>query len=274
MGRRARRQAGEDSVEQTRRFDAAETPAPPQSAAQWAEALRRQRLALAAGERDALQRDYAALMPHFRQLLRKTKEVVGHTRRQPAASAGLSDVVQRALELSKLLYDELNRPEAPAEQAFAPSSVLQHLLDYNFEIVDRVQVQFRRLALAADYAAELHQFVSALIRGGGSQFELVPFSDLHPLVERIASDVADETAAEMQQLLPSLAVGGLTQVYEDSLLAQVYATGIATSQTVARVARTMWLREEFIEQLTSAALLQDCGCLILNPEMVPPRRAA
>jgi hypothetical protein len=218
-------------------------------------------------ERAAVQREYAALMPHFRLLLRKTKELVGESRQQQAAHSGLNDMVQQALGLSRLLYDELNRPDSVAEQQFAPATALQQLLADNFEIVERVQVQFQRLAATTNYAAELHQFMSDLIRSGGSAFELVPFRDIQLLVRRIIADVSQESTTGTQPLVPALALAGLSHKYHDPLRAQVYATGIATSQFVVRVARTMWLRDEVIEHLTAAALLQDCGCLILNPEL-------
>ena len=236
----------------------------PLTTAEWEARLNQQRSLVSPMRRAELEREYVPLRQRFRLLLRKIKEFAGDPRFQRPEYASLAGIAQASLDLSKLLYQEITRIDIPSGDPVAPVAAVEVMLDQAQEMVDRLQRQFSLLDKTCGYAQELHGVLRTLIRGERTIREGVPYEAVIALTRQLIAESPEqwETAPPLS---PALCRAKLGEQFDSPVEAHVYSTGIATALTVVRAGTTIWLRPERLEMLTAAALLQDCGCLILNP---------
>jgi|GEM_PF-2933773 len=254
-----------DLVQQTVTGEAGELPVLQISAEAWSRRLEQARFRTSAHERPQILQECAPLRPQFRQLLRRIKEFASETRFKEPENSALAPYAVATVELSRLLFAELSRIETEGNAIFVPPSLLQTLLDTCTELLDRLQMQFALLDELCASATELHAFVSRLIRGSDAYGEPQRYTMLVRLVRRLLDELPDRYAT-LPALVPELALAKLTRLFQTPQAARVYLTGITTAAIAGRAAQSIWLRADRLELITAAALLQDCGSLILNPQ--------
>ena len=157
---------------------------------------------------------------------------------------------------------ELARAADPADPYFPKWAEIEQLIEHTSDLQDRLQ---RQLALAAqwqDDASELRDEVERLI-GGRTQSAAqgVSFDGMRTLARRVISELLFDVTPPV--LHPLLALEMLTERLENQSHARIFAVALASAQLVARVARVTWLSEDQVELVTAAALLQDCGKLVM-----------
>lgn len=229
--------------------------APP---AHWAARLERERYA-AHLDSNVVRDQFAILQRQFQQLVRQIKLRVGAGQLPAAEQSLFATPIAHILENSRLLFAELNRIGAD-DARLAPPDTLDELLQATQSLLERLERQFKLSAECDEFGAELHRFCQRLLYESRDVAQPIGYSALRPLVASVRA--RERHLPSFQELQPALAILRLERHFGRTA-ATVYVAGLLTASHAAQVARSLWLREDHVELLISAALLHDVGLLAL-----------
>ncbi|MES2792183.1 MAG: HDIG domain-containing metalloprotein [Planctomycetota bacterium] len=151
---------------------------------------------------------------------------------------------------------------ADANDPYTPQlEYIDQLIERTSDLQDRLQRQLALVAQWQEDAGELQAELELLLARSQSA-QGVPFDGLRGLARRLISELLFDVTPPV--LHPQLALDMLTERLENRTHARIFAVALASAQLVARVARVTWLREDQVELVTAAALLQDCGKLAMQ----------
>lgn len=204
----------------------------------------------------------AALARHYRMcspFLRKTEELMGMTCLKRPGLKLLADLANECQSLSGRIESLFQQGLNPVHKMSIEVTQLERLIEDASELQDRLQ---RQAALAAQwraYAIDLNSEFDRLLTPQGPSCWGLPYEGIRDLARRIVTQLACEPIPTV--LHPQLALDLFQDQFGDSTRAKVLSIALASAQTVARVARVTWLRDDQVELVAAAALLQDCGRL-------------
>lgn len=174
----------------------------------------------------------------------------------------LADLAKTTLATARRTDRELARGADRLDKYVPRPNQVELLIEQTSDLQDRLQRQLALVAQLQEDAAELQAELEPLIgRRQVSQHSL-SFDGMRALTRRLISELLYDVTPPV--LHPRLALDVLTERLGNPAHARVFAVALATAQLVARVARVTWLGETQVEQLTAAALLQDCGKLAIR----------
>jgi hypothetical protein len=237
------------------------SPARVASPAEWATRLDRERHATAV-EALGVREPYAELQRRFRQLVRQIKLNLGDGRLPIAEQSQFAAAVAHILENSRLLFAELNRIGSNGAPRLAPPETLDELLQATQSQLERLQQQFALAGECDEFCRELHRFCQVLLHEPRDGSNPPVYSGLRPLVASLRA--RERHAPSLQELLPALPLMRLERQFGRPA-ARGYFAGVITGCLAARVASRLWMRDDHVELLISAALLHDVGLLLLPP---------
>lgn len=172
----------------------------------------------------------------------------------------LTLLAEKTLRLARQIERELN-VGADAHQVTLPDPAwIEDLIEECSDYQDRLQRQLALVAQIREDAVELRDELNLLAMRGLDRTGSLAFDGLRELSRRVISELVCDVTPPV--LHPRLALNVLTELLGDINDAKICAVAFASAQAVARVARVTWLREDQVELVTSAALLQDCGQLL------------
>ena len=235
----------------------------------WQQTLAQMRTALSRSAQSGETRELASVRAEFQQLAQRSRSLLGDGRLKDEKMAGVRCIGARALEISKLMYEELRRAESP-EQPVAPGELLRELLGVNKELIDRVERQLWLSHSTDQHAEHLHEAVCELL-----STQMVASARLRNVTRRIVVEVRD--LARPTDIVPErhLLSFRMTERRRWDSDPFVYGSGIQTARLVALVGLCWREPPERLETMTMAALLQDAGFLILEKTCgMPPEELA
>ncbi len=157
---------------------------------------------------------------------------------------------------------ELARGADAADPYVPPLEYIEQLIERTSDLQDRLQRQLALVAQWQEDANELQEELERLI-GRAQSAPGVSFDGMRVLARRLISELLFDVTPPV--LHPQLALDMLMERFENRTHARVFSVALASAQLVARVARVTWLREDQVELVTAAALLQDCGKFVMQP---------
>ncbi len=157
---------------------------------------------------------------------------------------------------------ELARGADPTDPHVPRWEDIEQLIEHTSDLQDRLQRQLALVAQWQEDADELQAEFERLVGRAQSAGQGVSFDGMRVLARRLISELLFDVTPPV--LHPQLALEMLTERMENRTHAKIFAVALASAQLVARVARVTWLREDQVELVTAAALLQDCGKLVMQ----------
>lgn len=202
--------------------------------------------------------DYDRLRQQFGQLSHRWHPVLTHPQIKQRELKPVHQLAVRALEISKLVYAELEN-ERQGQSRLAPEPILAQLVALNSHLLDRVTAQLELVESTISYAEELHETAIKLVSG-----QSVSPVWLLSLARRIELEMRPEPEIWQWMPLPGLKLSPCIPARTWKSEPEVYATGLQT----ARLAAWLGVRQpglpERLEHLIVSALLQDVGFLRLE----------
>ncbi len=209
----------------------------------------------------ALIRDYARQRQVFQIVLNKVEMLSALPCLQRPGFRLLAELAQETRRSARQTDRELARGADISDPYAPPKESIEQLIERTSDLQDRLQ---RQLALVAQWQEDADELLVELDRLHGrlqSTVQGVPYDGLRALARRLISELLFDVTPPV--LHPQLALDMLTERLDNSTHARIFAVALASAQLVARVARVTWLREDQVELVTAAALLQDCGKLVM-----------
>ena len=213
-------------------------------------------------EKSLLIRDYARQRDFFQLVLSKVETLAALPCLKRPGFRLLADLARETRSYARRTDLELTRGSDPADQYVPRIDYIEHLIERTSDLQDRLQRQLALVAQWQEDATELQAEFERLIGRTQSAAQGVSFDGMRALARRLISELLFDVTPPV--LHPQLALDMLTERLENRNHARVFAVALASAQLVARVARVTWLREDQIELVTAAALLQDCGKLVMQ----------
>jgi hypothetical protein len=164
--------------------------------------------------------------------------------------------------LARLIEQQLQEGANAANGVYSDSVGIEDLIERCSDYQDRLQRQLALVAQLRGEATELRDELNILAMRGRDRTGSLAYDGLRELARRIISELVCDVTPPV--LHPRLALDVLTELLGNAADAKVCAIAFASAQAVARVARVTWLREDQVELVTAAALLQDCGQLLID----------
>lgn len=202
--------------------------------------------------------NYSTLRQQFGQLSHRWHPLLTNSQlRQPHLTA-VHQLAVRALDISKLIYAELEN-ERQGQSKLAPELILGQLLELNSHLLDRVTAQLALIDSTINYAEELHEAARKLVVGQ----KIAPVW-LVSLARRLQLEMRPQP--ELWQWLPhpGLTLSACLEPRTWNSEAEVYATGIQSARLIAWLGSHHPALDDHLELLIAAALLQDIGFLRLE----------
>lgn len=221
-----------------------------------------QRCSLNAEELLTLQTTGATLRPVLRQVLRQTKSLTELPWLHQPEFGILADIGERALELTRRVYQELQRIEAGTAVEYCAADTLTRGLEHAGDCLDQIERQMALLSRASHDAGLLLQEMKVLVEQSGTTWVGVPYSSLQALARRVLSGCLGDIDSGL--INPQLLRTVLSQRFNSPVLGAVLSRAVSTAPQVARIARSSWLHVEQVELVTAATLMQDCGFYLLS----------
>lgn len=210
--------------------------------------------------RSAVARDFARQRQQFQIVLRKVEGLAALPCLSRPGFRLAAELARETFSVARRADFEMARGADAGDPYFPQREYLEQLIERTSDLQDRLQ---RQLALVAQWqadATELQRELDLLI-GSRHSLQGVAFDGMRALTRRLISELLFDVSPPV--LHPQLALDVLTERLGSAALARVCAVSLASAQVVARVARVTWLREDQVELVTAAALLQDCGKLVM-----------
>lgn len=206
---------------------------------------------------------FSRLRNQFGPLSRKIETLSRLACLQRPGFQELARLAKEPLRLARLIEHQLQEGAESQNSASCDASGIEDLIEQCSEYQDRLQRQLALVAQLRGEASELRDELNVLAMRGRDRTGSLAFDGIRDLARRIISELVCDVTPPV--LHPRLALDVLTEQLGNSSDARICAVAFASAQAVARVARVTWLREDYVELVTAAALLQDCGQL-LTPE--------
>ena len=213
--------------------------------------------------------DFVRLRNEFRQLLTKTETLARLAAADRPGFRMLSELAKVSIVKARIADQRLAHAAESNDAVWPIVGQVEQLIEEVSELQDRLQ---RQLALVAQLqldADELQSELQLLVSKRLVGHQPVPFHGVKLLARRLISELLYDVTPPV--LHPRLALEVLTDRLGNFGHARIFAIALATAHSVARVARVTWLGEEQVEQVTAAALLQDCGKLLVQQSPRPSR---
>jgi hypothetical protein len=234
------------------------------SPADWTQRLEAERRHLHPLRRQDLAREFEPLRQVYRQTTFCLRQCLNEPRLQQPELAPLARLGRQALELSRLLYDELchvdliDRPVVTAEP-------LRELAADWTACVERLDDQLWLVVQTHECAEALHAVCDEVTHTTG-----VPPLALRRLAQRLQSDHISRPS--VHALLPEPGVslsGSLAREHWND--AELYVQALQAARWIVALLQDRLTWQDRLESLTLAALLQDCGRLALKqlPQRIP-----
>ncbi|MDB5392107.1 MAG: hypothetical protein JWM11_7753 [Planctomycetaceae bacterium] len=203
---------------------------------------------------------FTRLRSQFGPLSRKTEALSRLACLQRPGFEQLDRLAAESLRLSRLIERQL-QDGADLRSLVPPDPVwIEDLIEQCSDYQDRLQRQLALVAQLRGEAIELRDQLNVLAMRGRDRTGSLAFDGLRELTRRIISELVCDVTPPV--LHPRLALEVLSDLLGNRADARICAVAFASAQAVARVARVTWLREDQVELVTAAALLQDCGQLL------------
>ncbi len=202
--------------------------------------------------------DYAGLRQRFGQLSHRWHPILTNGRLRAPHLAAIHRQAVRALEVSKLIYGELEN-ERQGQSQLAPQSALSVLLDLNSLLLDRATAQLELVDSTVTYAEELHDAVVKLVTG-----ETISPVWLVSLARRIQLEMRPRPELALWMPVPGLKLSDCLAPRIWKSEPEVYAAGLQTARLVGWLGAHHADWRDRLELLIVAALLQDIGFLRLE----------
>ena len=212
------------------------------------------------GARFLLAREFARQRQQFQIVLRKVEGLASLPGLSRPGFRLAAELARETLSIARRTDFELARGADAFDAYFPQREYVEQLVERTSDLQDRLQ---RQLALVAQWQADAMELQAEfeLLIGSRHASQSVPFDGLRAFTRKLISELLFDVSPPV--LHAQLALDMLTERLGNVTQARVYAVALASAQVVARVARVTWLREDQVELVTAAALLQDCGKLVM-----------
>ena len=214
-------------------------------------------------DKAGLIRDYARQRHLFQIVFTKVQALAALPCLQRPGFRLLAELARETRSYARQTDQALARGTDPADPYVPQMAYIEQLIERTSDLQDRLQRQLALVAQWQEDASELQVELDLLHGRPQSTAQGVPFDGLLTLARRLISELLFDVTPPV--LHPQLALDILTEQLKNATHARIFAVALASAQLVARVARVTWLREDQVELVTAAALLQDCGKLIMQP---------
>lgn len=213
-------------------------------------------------EKSEMVRDFARQRDLFQILLHKTEGLARLSCLSRPGFQLLADLAQFTLAAARKTDRELARGADLHDPHIPQADHIEHLIEQTSDLQDRLQRQLALVAQLQEDATELRAELELLIDRRNVTHHSLAFDGIRALSRRLISELLYDVTPPV--LHPRLAMDVLTERLGNETHARAFAVALGTASLVARVARVTWLGEEAVELITSAALLQDCGKLVIQ----------
>lgn len=217
----------------------------------------------APAEKSALIRDYDRQRYLFQIVLCKVEALADLPALKRPGFRLLADLARETRSYARRTDLELARGADPSDPYVPPLEYIAQLIERTSDLQDRLQRQLALVAQWQEDAHELQEEFERLIGRVQSAASGVSFDGMRALARRLISELLFDVTPPV--LHPQLALDMLTERFENRSHSRIFSVALASAQLVARVARVTWLREDQVELVTAAALLQDCGKFVMQP---------
>ena len=202
--------------------------------------------------------DYSNLRQQFGRLSHRWHPLLTDQNLRQPQMAAVHQVAVQALELSKLIYAELEG-ERQGQSKLAPKPVLERLLDWNSQLLERVSSQLELVESTVHHAEDLHDVAAKLVIG-----QTVSPAALAGLARRIELEMRPQPEVWQWMPMPGLLLSESLAPRMWRSESEVYAVGLSTARLVAWLGVQISALPDQLELLIVAALLQDIGFLRLE----------
>jgi len=235
----------------------------------WTRRLDAERLQVPSADRESFVPEFKELRRRFGELTQRSQVLLADPRLKHSELAVLHRLALEGLTVSKLIYAELEQEETSSE-AIVPPALVEELMEWNEEQLDRLETQLRLLDSTDCYADDLHDAIEELQhlkKGTPARFR--------NLARRIILDARDSSRLDLLMPEPGLSLRDYLSRRSRLKVPAVYAGGIQTARLLAWTAGHSPRWSDRLELLTVAALLHDCGFLSLaSRQRCMPERLA